>query len=200
MYQWDKQRTSLNTAAGKVLRLERSIADVQVSLPGLAPEQACAYLCAYQEGEGIRIAVVLHLLKSDQVAFYMNPGGPLDSEAAGRELGEGLRFAESLGFTLGELDFRRLAPDAQSELWSSLNFFLAPDISQQKRQPKYSSRPSEPPPAARQRDAASEIARPVVVQVPSAPPKVEAKLPSAEEMLRHRKAFIRNLGRLLGML
>jgi len=143
MYQWEKQRTSLATVPGRVLRVERSIADVQVSLPGLAPESACAYVCAYHDGTGIRVAVVLHLLQSDQLAFYMNIDGPLDSEAAGKVLGDGLYFAESLGFTLGDLDFRRLPKDEQEELWSSLAFFM---VKGQAR--KVAAAPTPPAPVA----------------------------------------------------
>jgi hypothetical protein len=201
MYQWEKQRTSLNTVAGRVLRIERSIADVQVSLPGLAPEHACAYVCAYHDGEGIRIAIVLHLLQSDQLAFYMNLEGPLDSEAAERELGEGLKFAESLGFTLGDLDSRRLSPDQQGELWSSLAFFLSPGATPEARQskvpPDTSKRGADP--AAVHQAAVRVGAKPDAQQLPTTPKNVEPLRPTVEEMMQRRKVFIQNLGRLLGM-
>jgi hypothetical protein len=202
MYQWEKQRTSLNTVAARVLRLERSIADVQVSLPGLAPQQARAYVCAYHDGDGVRIAIVLHLLQSDQLAFYMNLEGPLDSEAAGRELGNGLQFAESLGFTMGDLDFRRLPPDVQGRLWSSLAFFLAPGAAPEARRPKDSPRTPVPPaePAAAHQAAVQNAVKSDVKQSPPTPKRVERKLPTAEAMLQRRKTFIQNLGRLLGML
>jgi len=200
MFQWEKQRTSLDTVAARVLRVDRSLADVQVSLPGLSPETASAYLCAYHDGEGIRVAVVLHLLQSDQLAFYMNNDGPLDSEAAGRALGEGLLFAESLGFSLGDLEFRQRPGDVQNELWSSLAFFMAAEG----RQPVGVATPDASPNA---KPAEPATASPVAGHRPRSTEPEEAKSqaavprrPSAEELLQRRKAFIQNLGRLLGML
>jgi len=217
MYQWEKQRTSLATVPGRVLRVERSIADVQVSLPGLSPEAASAYVCAYHDGTGIRVAVVLHLLQSDQLAFYMNSDGPLDSETADKVLGDGLSFAESLGFTLGDLDFCRLPKADQEELWSSLAFFKAkrPDskIITAPVTPAPSETQSLPTPVA---DVAEATVRSSPLEQPestaSSRPTAQAKprttvprpaarrLPSIEEMQHRRKAFIQNLGRLLGML
>ena len=200
MFQWEKQRTSLGTVAARVLRVDRSLADVQVSLPGLSPETAKAYVCAYHAGGGVRVAVVLHLLQSDRLAFYMNHEGPLDNEAADRILGEGLLFAESLGFSLGDLDFCRRPADEQNELWSSLEFFLA--AGGQKPAPATSR-------VAPHNDAAARptSGRPAVGSWPRPAGPAAAKAqaaalrpPSAEEMLRRRKVFIQSLGRLLGML
>lgn len=217
MYQWEKQRTSLATVASRVLRVERSIADVQVSLPGLSPEEASAYVCAYHDGTGIRVAVVLHLLQSDQLAFYMNSDGPLDSEAAGNVLGDGLSFAESLGFTLGDLDFRRLSKDDHEELWSSLAFFMAKGqvrkVVAAPVTPALAVTQSPPTPAVDVAKATVgslplEQPEPTAASRPTAQPKPRTtvprsavrRLPSVEEMQHRRKAFIQNLGRLLGML
>jgi len=198
MYQWEKQRTSLATVPGRVLRVERSIADVQVSLPGLSPEAASAYVCAYHDGRGIRVAVVLHLLQSDQLAFYMNSDGPLDSEAAGKVLGDGLSFAESLGFTLGDLDFCRLPKADQEELWTSLAFFMA----------KGSDSKIVTAPATPALELTLAQSEPIAASRPTTQPKPRTtvprpaahRLPSVEVMQHRRKTFIQNLGRLLGML
>jgi len=179
MYQWDKQRQSLDLPISAVLRLERAIAEVQVTLPGLAPEPARAYLCAWQQQGGIRIAVVLDLKTSRRHACYLNGDGEIEAEDAGRVLAEGRQFAESLGFTLSDLDLRRRSPAEQQALWNELRFLQ---------------------PAGAQ-PAASEIKpRPAVTGAGSAEPEVGPQLPSPEEMLRHRRQFIDNLGRLLAML
>lgn len=201
MFQWEKQRTTLATQPGRILRLERSIADIQVSLPGLAPETARAYLCAYRDEQGIRVAVVLHLLQSDRLAFYMNQDGPLDSATAERALSEGLHFVETLGFTLGDLDFRRRPVAEQRQFWASLGFFL--DRGQRKPYSLHAvdsassgaaaSEPGNTPPASG--SAAETGGRPA--------PKVATVLgrhPSADELRQRREASLSNLGRLLGML
>jgi len=199
MFQWEKQRTSLGTVAARVLRVDRSLADVQVSLPGLSPETARAYLCAYHVGEGIRVAVVLHLLQSDQLAFYMNNDGPLDSEAAGRALGEGLLFAESLGFSLGDLEFRQRPEAVQNELWSSLAFFMAAEgrqpVGATTRDASPKAKIAEPATASPVADYRPRPTGPVAARDQAA----DLRRPSAEEMQRRRKAFVQNLGRLLGM-
>jgi len=203
MFKWEKQRQSLNTSTGRILRIERSIADIQVSLPGLTPDDACAYICVYRDDEGIRVAVVLHLLQSDQLAFYMNDEGPLDSEAAGRVLGDGLFFAESLGFTMGNLDFQRLSREQQAELSSTLAF--SPAAGQSRKVMPLQAAPRPEVKTDRQGDKTAAPAQAAVNQVVEPPPRpvpqnIERRPPSAVEMQQRRQAFIQNLGRLLGML
>lgn len=179
MFQWDKQRQSLDLPIAVVLRLERAISEVQVSLPGLAPEPARAYLCAWQHKGGIRIAVVLELLTSGRLACYLNDGGDLDADDAGRVLAEGRQFAESLGFTLSDLELRRRRPAEQQQIWNQLRFLQPP-------RPEEASDPDRSRPAAPAESQGAALG--------------EIQLPSAEEMQRLRRHFIENLGRLLASL
>jgi len=183
MFLWDQQRVTLNVPAKRVLLLERSLSDIEVTLPGLTPEKSRAYLCAFQAQRGIRIAVVLQLLKSNRYAYYLNQGGELESEDAGRMLDEGRQFAESLGFMLGEMDFRQLSPEDKQDVWKQLPFL-------------HGQLAVNPPAAEMKRDMLKPpTAAPTVTPAPA-----PRRMPSPEEMMQRRRQFIENLGRLLAML
>ena len=183
MYHWERQRKTLNVPASRIVLLERSLSDVEVKLPDLSPELSRAYLCVYKVRNGLRIAVVLHLLKSQQFAFYMDEGCELDAREAERNLVLARQFAESLGFMLGDLDFRQLKPDVQLETWQQLEF-LHPRVPKQA-----SSAGQARPPAAKPAASASS----------NQGGKGAAPIPGQSEMARHRQQFIENLGRLLAM-
>jgi len=178
MFRWDEKRLRLNIPSRQVVRLERSLSDVQVSLPGLEPQQATAYLCVFHVSGGFRVTVVLHLHDACRLAFYLNGEGPLDKEEASSVLGEAVHFAETLGFMFGNLDFVRLTDKERERLWHSLPL--------EKGAPQASARGAEG------------------VVAPAGPvPNPEGDTVqgwTVEEMKAKRRKFIENLGRLLGML
>lgn len=182
MFRWDRQRKTLNVPAGRVLQLERSLADFTVALPGLSPQPARAFLCAYQEQRGIRVAVVLQLLDSRSHAFYLNQEGELGPEEAARAFDQGRQFAESLGFMLGVMDYRDLPAEKRQRVWQQLTFLHA--------QPAAGQSAGTRPGAARQPP----------VKAADAAAKAPPRPPSPEEMALRRRRFIENLGRLLAML
>lgn len=181
MFELDKKRTQLDIPAKRVLRLERSLSDIQVCLPGLDPQPATAYLCVFQASQGLRIAFVLHLHQTESLAFYLNNDGDLDKDEASRVLGEAGHFAETLGFMMGNLDLHRLSPESRQDFWNALPLCkgLAPLV---------------PKPVAVE---PARIRKPI-----SAPPVVE--LPTQgwtlDEMVAKRRKFVENLGRLMAML
>ncbi|RME40210.1 MAG: hypothetical protein D6794_02575 [Deltaproteobacteria bacterium] len=178
MFRLDEKRTRLGIPARQVVRLEQSHGDAQVSVPGFPSQMARAYLCVFQVQGGLRITVVLHLLASNHLAFFFNPEGGLDKESANRSLGEAIRFAESLGFLMANLDFHRLDAGQREQLWRSLP--LARGL----------SGGSEP--------AAGKAGKPE----PAAATGAEngAAVWTVEQMQQKRRRFIENLGRLLAML
>ncbi|TYO98816.1 hypothetical protein EDC39_105185 [Geothermobacter ehrlichii] len=179
MFRQDPNRTRLGIPAQQVLRLEESISDAQVSVPGYPSQMARAYLCVFQTGSGLRVTVVLHLLTSNRLVFFLNSGGPLGKDDACRVLGEGMQFAESLGFMLGNLDFHRLSPAERQELWNSLP--LEKGLA--------AASPSRPASAAERENGPSV----------EEPPALRTEW-TVEEMQLKRRRFIENLGRLLAML
>jgi hypothetical protein len=202
MFQWDQNRTSLHLYPSRVLHLERSLSDVQVTLPGGPPENAGAYLCAFTVQGGIRVTVVLHLRKSGRLGFYLNTEGEVNPKQATRVIEEGHQFAESLGFILGDLDFERLAPKQKQELWDSMPFGNGA------REAAPQRTPAPAPPA---RPVPAPPARPAAAPPPPVAPSSSAahgakssrrtpERPAAEEVQNLRQTFTDTLGRLLAML
>jgi hypothetical protein len=120
MFQWDKSITTLEIAVGQVVRLFRSMRDVQLALPGLPAQEATAYLCQYQAEQGIGTVAVFHLHKSGQLTFYVNTPREVSSGKAEAVLDQALVFVESMGFLMTDLDIHLLAEADREMLWVSL--------------------------------------------------------------------------------
>jgi len=120
MFQWRKEMDRLDIPAAQVFHLERSLSAVQVALPGLPSQEATAYLCVFSADKGLRVALVLHLHTSRRLAFYLRDGADAPRQEAGRLIDEGVNFAESLGFMLSNVDFRKLGAQQRNSLWISL--------------------------------------------------------------------------------
>jgi len=120
MFQWHKEIDRLDIPAAKVFHLERSLSSVQVALPGLPSQEATAYLCVFSPGKGLRVALVLHLLTSRRLAFYLHDEEAVPQQEAPRLIEAGIDFAESLGFMLSDVDYRKLGTQQRAALWSSL--------------------------------------------------------------------------------
>lgn len=120
MFHWHKEIDRLDIPAAKVFHLERSLSAVQVALPGLPSQDATAYLCIYSHGKGVRVALVLHLLTSRRLAFYLHDEEAVPQQDASRLIDAGINFAESLGFMLTDVDYRKLGAQQRASLWGSL--------------------------------------------------------------------------------
>lgn len=120
MFHWHKEIDRLDIPAAKVFHLERSLSAVQVALPGLPSQDAAAYLCVYSLGKGLRAALVLHLLTSRRLAFYLHDEEVVPQQDAARLIAAGADFAESLGFMLSDVDYRKLNTQQRASLWGSL--------------------------------------------------------------------------------
>jgi hypothetical protein len=120
MFRWHKEIERLDISASQVLHLERSLSAVQVALPGLPSQEATAYLCVFAVGKGLRVALVLHLHTSQCLAFYLHERAEAPLPEAGRLIEEGALFAESLGFMLSDMDYRKLGIKKRDALWDSL--------------------------------------------------------------------------------
>jgi len=120
MFQWDKSITTLDAPAGKVIQLFRSMRNVQLALPGLPAQEATAYLCQHQVAQKVATTVVLHLLTSGQLAFYVDAPPTVAADRAGRVLDQALMFIESMGFLMTDLDIPLLGDADREMLWSSL--------------------------------------------------------------------------------
>jgi hypothetical protein len=120
MFRWHKEIQRFDIPASQVLHLERSLSAVQVALPGLPSQEATAYLCSFAVGKGLRVGLVLHLHTSRCLAFYLHERTEAPLREAGRLIEEGALFAESMGFMLSDMDYRKLDIDKREALWNSL--------------------------------------------------------------------------------
>ncbi len=185
MFSWKKDLTRLEVPAGRVLKLMQSMSDVQVVLPGMPGQMATAYLCAYSGGQGVSVAISLHLHESHQLAIYVNDEGEVPSQKVGALLKEGIRFAESIGFLLDEIDLQKLDDAARKTWWASLPL----------------SRGVAPPrPRAAQASPGKTASRRPVAAPPQEPAAVEMPPPTAAEMAEKRVRLLENLGRFLASL
>lgn len=170
-----KDLERLDIPSQRVLRLQRSLSDVQVALPGFPAQPATAYLCAFGVERGVRVVVALHLQTSRRVVFYVDDAGAASKKNPASLFDEGMQFAESMGFMLGELDFQQITPEARAALWNSLPL---------KNGNRVSAGAARPAPAGGER--APEPSPPVVKVAP--PPEIRAP---------RRKEMVENLGRFL---
>jgi hypothetical protein len=120
MFRWHQEIKCLNIPASQVFHLERSLSAVQVALPGLPSQEATAYLCVFSAEKGLRVTLVLHLHTSQCLAFYLHEGADAPQKVADRLIEEGLDFAESLGFMLSDVDYRKLDKQQRVFIWDSL--------------------------------------------------------------------------------
>ena len=120
MFRLHKEMSRLDIPAQRVLRLERSLSDVQVAMPGLPAQEATAYLCGFVAGRGFRVAVVLHLHSSSLLAFYLNDDGEVSKRDGTRVYNQALGFAESMGFMFGDLDIHLKSLPERETLWKSV--------------------------------------------------------------------------------
>jgi len=120
MFRLHKEMSRLDIPAQRVLRLERSLSDVQVAMPGQPAQEATAYLCSFSSGQGLRVAVALELHSSSRLAFYLNDEGEVPTRDGTRIYNQALGFAESMGFMLGDLDIHLKSAEERTQLWKSL--------------------------------------------------------------------------------
>ena len=139
MFQFNEKLKRLDIPAKSVLRLQRSLGDVQVALPGITAQRATAYVCAFSVEKGLRVAIAFHLRDTNSVVFYLNDDGNLTRKALGAVLQEGVYFTETLGFMLSDLDIHQADPEEQNALWESLPLKHPPKpVDQNKEEPKKS--------------------------------------------------------------
>ncbi len=109
----------LDIPATRVKRLYRSLGGSQVALPGKPAQRATAYLCAYSDSGGIRIAAVFHLHETHRLAFYLNDQGEVPLKKVQSVIDEGERFSESMGFMLDETELQHLEPEEKARKWQA---------------------------------------------------------------------------------
>lgn len=126
MFELNQKLNRLDIPAQKVLRIKRSLGNVQLALPGQKSQMATAYVCAFSAGKGVRVAVALHLQDDFKLVYYLNAGGEISSDNAGKTLNQAVEFCETLGFMMNDLDFHKMSGDEKKKFWASLPLLTPP--------------------------------------------------------------------------
>jgi hypothetical protein len=177
MFRWQKEMRCLEVSSRKVLKIFRSLSDVQLALPGFPPQLATACVVSFATGKGVQTAVALNLTTSLLTAFYLHERKEVPPGEAEDVFEEGIRFAESMGFMLGDLDWQLLDAGKQEELWASLPLGQktsppapAPASGRPDRPAKVNPAPESPP---------ERPARPAVIDPAPASPLEHPARPAA---------------------
>jgi hypothetical protein len=217
MFHWRKEIVRLDIPASQVFHLERSLSAVQVALPGLPAQEATAYLCLFAVEKGLRVALVLHLHTSQCLAFYLHERADAPQQEAARLIEVGHNFAESLGFTLSVVDYRKLGQQQRASLWGALPLkngvepSAAPPADESGSEVvegqaaetplpvRAAAEPAEPAPSK-----ASVSAIPIHNTLPDGGPAMRVRAPKqplrAEELTARRQKLLESLGRFLASL
>ncbi len=211
MFQFNEKARGLDLPGSRIIRAYRSLNNAQVALPGMPAQIATAYLCAFQGRNGILTVAALHLHTSRRVFFYFHDGGEALEDGAERAWEEGVRFAESMGFMMGDLDFHLHSPNERDALWDALPFRNGDPATCEKRtgrdNPPSASPETAPSPLPEKKREVDETgmssATPVLSRFPVDREKTRrsARPPrSTAEMAERRKTFVENMGRFLASL
>lgn len=168
MFAWDKSSEGLNVPVERVLRLYRSLGNIQVALPGLPSQLSAVYLCAYAGTKGGQVVVCFHLLNSGTLAIYRHDQGEVPPPQMKGLLEEGIRFAESLGFVLDPVDFQQMSSQEKRDYWQELPLFQR-----------------------------TKMGLPSDLRTGTALPGRVSTVPGSEELRARRRFFIEKLGRFL---
>ena len=206
MFNWQKEMERLDIPAKQVLKVMQSLSDVQVVLPGVPGQRACAYLCVYSLTKGVRVAVAFHLRDSRRLAFYLNDQGEIPQQKTEPVLKEGIHLAESMGFLLDELELPGQEAEREAR-WDSLPLRRGITPPEPHASRALSSAPPpvpEPKPDPETKPASAPSPTPLAAAsgfhfsggtlVPKKNP------PTAAEINQKREALLKNLGRFLASL
>ena len=93
---------------------------MQTAFPGWPSQRATAYVCAFSTEKGARVAVAFFMKESCELVFYLNDEGDVSRGDLGKVFSDGIYFAESLGFMLGDVNLNY--SDAAEKEAASYNF------------------------------------------------------------------------------
>lgn len=120
MFVPDENKIKLPVDVDQVLRLYRSINPVQVALPGLPGQKAGAFICAFAEEGGARVAIALDLHEAGRLYFFFNEQGVLSLTQLDDVIEEAMYFVEAMGYLMVDLELDALAETERGNLWREL--------------------------------------------------------------------------------
>lgn len=126
MFKLDDSLEKLEMPVARVLKLFRSMRDVQLALPGQPSQEASAYLCQFRTDKAVATVAAFHLQNSGNLAFYRSDPREVNAQKASSMLEKGLDFVESMGFLLTDMDIDLMEESDREMLWTSLPLYKGP--------------------------------------------------------------------------
>lgn len=206
MFELNEKLNRLDISAPKVLRLHRSLGDVQIALPGQHSQMATAYICAFSAGKGARVAIGLHLKDDFKVIYYLNADGEVSSANAGPVLNQAINFCETLGFMMNDTDIHKLDTDGKTSLWESIPLKTPPVKPKPPAKPKAATRTAANSVNDEDVETAEELSAAESVELDLGLPRrklatsLKKQRPSPVELEKKRGRLRENLGRFLSSL
>jgi len=207
MFELNGKLNRLDVPAQKVLRLKRSLGDVQIAIPGQKSQMATAYVCAFSAGKGARVIVALHLHDDFKLIFYLNSGGEISSSNASKVLSEGIDFVESLGFMMNDLDIHKMDGEEKAQYWESLPLKNPPAKPSPPAKPKASGKTKAELTDDDVIEEAEELSSAESVELDLGLPRrqlgniaIKKERPSPAELEKKRDRLRENMGRFLSSL
>ena len=202
MFELTEKLKRLDISASKVIRLHRSLGDLQLALPGQQSQMATAYICAFSAGKGARVAIGLFMRNDLKVIYYLNGDGEVSSGNASAVLNEAIHFCESLGFMMSDEEIHKMDAETKDSLWEATPL----------KNPPAKPQPPAPQPAVKQ-PAAAEVADKVAEPKDAESDDLDLGLPRRKlagslkrtpptpaELEKKRDRLRENLGRFLSSL
>ncbi len=116
MFRPDPSLTHWPASREQVVAVIESINQPQISIPGKPPQAAQAHILGLRQANGtFAIVVGLHLRQTGENVVYVHERPEIPIEAYREVEAEGLHFLESMGFMLDNVNFAKLAPEAQEQ-------------------------------------------------------------------------------------
>lgn len=183
MFKLDDSLEKLEMPSARVLKMFRSMRDVQLALPGQQSQEASAYLCQFRTDKGVATVAAFHLQNSGKLAFYRSDPREVNVQNASSMLEKGLDFVESMGFLLTDMDIDQMEESDREMLWTSLPLYKGPGRSasggSSSLKPEKTRLDAEKPPEIKPVDeAATEEAGTAASQAPTVVDPDEAPVPS----------------------
>jgi hypothetical protein len=204
MFELTEKLKRLDIPSAKVIRLYRSLGDLQLALPGQKSQMAIAYICAFAVGKGARVAIGIYLKDDFKVIYYLNGDGEISKESANKVLNDAVNFCESLGFMMNNEEIHKMDAEAKDSLWEATPL-KSPPVKPPPAQPAAAAKPAAPAPAE-EIETAEELGDAESIELDLGLPRrrlatnLKKKPPTPAELEKKRDRLRENLGRFLSSL
>lgn len=123
MFTIDERLKGLPAVKEQVVQLYQSLNQPHLAVPGRRAGPASGYVLGLRGPSGFAVFVYLYMPDSGECAVYVPSAGTVAAEQYQSEEAEALGFVESMGFIMGNLNFRGRSIDEQDGMIRSLPVF-----------------------------------------------------------------------------